>query len=164
MGQSTHFFIVRVLQLKSLSERLKDLVLPILESEGVHLIDVQLKGRSGNQTLKVFIDTEDGVTLDKCTEVSKRISERLDIEDLIAGKYRLEVSSPGVNRPLQNSQDFKRNLNREVEILFEENAEAQNFRGEIIRVSEDTITIEGKSETKTISIARIKHGKLSLPW
>lgn len=146
-----------------LAAQLEKLIQSILAAEDLELVEVQLKGRPGSQILKVFIDSPAGVTLDKCTEVSRLISERLDMDDPISGRYRLEVSSPGLGRPLRSARDYRRNLNREVEVLIDEEKPTW-FHGLLVNVNGETIIVEGKKETKNIPISRIKHGKLSLPW
>lgn len=146
-----------------LATQLETIIQPILDAENVELVELELKGREGSQILKVFIDGEAGVTLDKCSVVSRLISDHLDIEDLISGKYTLQVSSPGITRPLRTARDFRRNLNKEVEILIDEEKPAW-FCGIVIDVSDSTIAIKGKKETRDIPISRIKHGKLNPPW
>jgi len=151
-------------KLKSIVDELEKIISPALTEAGVELVKVQVKGRSGSQVVKVFVDCVEGVTLDKCTHVSRLISDQLDIVDLISGKYRLEVSSPGVSRPLQTTNDFKRNLNREVEIVFTEDREQHSIRGEILQVSDDSVSLKNKDAVRSVPISAIQHGKLMLPW
>ncbi|MFQ5648488.1 MAG: ribosome maturation factor RimP [bacterium] len=150
--------------MNTLSERLSNLVAPILQSEKIELVDLQIKGREGSRIVKIFIDTESGISLAQCTDISRKISEQLDINDVIAGKYRLEVSSPGVARPLQSPRDFARNLNREVEVIIQHDCDEERVRGKIADIHEQAICIECKDEVKKIPLSKIKHGKLCLPW
>ena len=150
--------------MKSIADKLEEIIFPTLIAEGVELVDVHVKGRPGSQAVKVFIDCASGVTLDKCTQVSRLLSDQLDIADLIPGKYRLEVSSPGVSRPLQTINDFRRNLSREVEILFTEDAVNRSVRGEILHVSDDAVTLKGKEDVQSVPLSAIKRGKIMLPW
>lgn len=147
-----------------MKERLEKLLVPILAAENTELVEMQINGRAGSQTIKVFIDCEGGTTLEKCSKISREFSDRLEIEDVIPGKYRIEVSSPGLDRPLKNLQDFLRNLNREVEVVYEGASELKSFHGKIVEVSNEAIQLQGKKEVMTISISKIKNGKLSLPW
>lgn len=145
-------------------EKLRGLLLPLLESEGVELVELQLKGSHGSQIVKVFVDTEDGITLEKCEVISRKFSDILDIEDILPGKYRLEVSSPGVNRPLHSAKDFLRNMHRQVRVYYEHEAEKLNFLGEIVDVSDDAVTLKAKKGVKRIELSKIKHGEIHLPW
>jgi len=147
-----------------MKEKLEKLLVPILAAENSELVEVQVIGRVGSQTIKVFIDCEGGTTLEKCTKISQEFSDRLDIEDVIPGKYRIEVSSPGLDRPLKKPQDFLRNLNREVDVVYEGAMELKSFHGKIVEVSNEAVQFQGKKEFVTIQISKIKNGKLSLPW
>lgn len=150
--------------MKALVEQLHKLFLPIIESAGVELIALEVKGKVGQQFIKVFVDVPGGITLAKCEVLSRQFLDCLDIEDIMPGKYRLEVSSPGVNRPLKTSADFYRNLGRAVKVIYQDDINEEDFEGKIVKVSNETVQIEGKSETKQISISKIKFGKIKLPW
>ena len=147
-----------------MKENLEKLLLPILAAENAELVEIQINGRIGNQTIRVFIDCEGGTTLERCTKINREFSDKLDIEDVIPGKYRIEVSSPGLDRPLKKIQDFSRNLNREVEVVYEDAMELKSFHGKIVDVSNEAVQLQGKKEFMTIPISKIKNGKLNLPW
>ncbi len=160
MGRETHFFVIRWL----MKENLEKLLVPILAAENAALVEMQINGKAGNQTIKVFIDCEGGTTLERCSKISREFSDKLEVEDVIPGKYRIEVSSPGLDRPLKKMQDFSRNLNREVDVVYEDAMELKSFRGKIVDVSNEAVQLQGKQEFKTIPISKIKNGKVSLPW
>ena len=151
-------------ELSDLEKNLKRLVAPILQAYSVELVDLKVGGTRGSQTVKVYIDAVGGVTLDKCTAVSRELSDQLDIADIIPGKYRLEISSPGVDRPLAAPSDFKRNLNREVEVWLDDDTEKRKVHGIIVNVTENEIWLNSAGEEVRIPFASIQHGKLSLPW
>lgn len=96
--------------------RLADLFEPVFVTCGAELVDLSLKGPSGRQVLRVFIDHPNGANLSLCTEVSRDLSALLDVEDPIPGAYALEVSSPGVERPLRTRAHFERFAGREVAV------------------------------------------------
>ncbi len=150
--------------MENLIEKVRDLVLPILDSYSVELVDLEVKGREGSRSVKVFIDTPGGIDLETCTRISRTLSEQLDINDTISGNYRLEVSSPGVSRPLRNSRDFARNTGREVEVVFEVLDGQTQLRGKLVDVTEEAIQVQTKKELRTIPVSTIKHGKVCLPW
>ena len=89
-------------------ERIRDICRGILEFDNMELVHLEKKREGRGYFLRLFIDREGGVTLDDCARVSRRLSARLDVEDPIQGSYRLEVSSPGVNRPLYGERDYVR--------------------------------------------------------
>jgi len=150
---------------KQISEfDIKELAQPLIEEKNVELIDFELKGKPGNQVLRFFIDTESGVTLNLCKDISREISDYLDRKDLIPGKYRLEVSSPGLDRPLKNWKDFRRNVNRKVKIVFKnENEKEVSQTGIIISVNETEVQIKNE-ETITIALDNIVSAKIEPVW
>ncbi|NIR47549.1 ribosome maturation factor RimP [candidate division KSB1 bacterium] len=150
--------------MKNIEEQLKEILLPILEDERINLVDIQIKGKPGSQVFRVFVDTEGGITLNKCESISRQLSDELDMRDLIPGKYRLEVSSPGIDRPLVSRNDFRRNLARDVQLMYEAETEPKTFQGKIISVTDEAVEIQGQKETRIIPLSDIKKGKLCLPW
>ena len=92
----------------SIEKRLTALVEPVIAQDGYELVAVELGGGGGRQTLRVFIDRPGGITVDHCSDVSRTIDALLEVEDPIAGAYELEVSSPGLDRPLVKPADFER--------------------------------------------------------
>lgn len=95
---------------------LEKLITPILADFSLELVDLELKGEGRRQLVRVFIDKPGGVTLDDCAEVSREISALFEVEDPIDGAYVLEVSSPGLDRPLKKLHDFERFAGRMVKL------------------------------------------------
>lgn len=89
-------------------QRVETLLQPILDAMGLELVELEFKKVGRSYLLRVFIDKPDGVNLDDCAEVSRELSVQLDVEDCITSRYTLEVSSPGLDRPLKKEQDFIR--------------------------------------------------------
>lgn len=89
---------------------------PIVEGFGFELVDIEYVKEAGNWYLRLYIDKEGGITIDDCEVVSRSFSEKLDQEDFIESAYILEVSSPGLGRPLKKEKDFRRSMGKEVEI------------------------------------------------
>jgi ribosome maturation factor RimP len=94
--------------------RIREVIDPILRQSNIELVDVTLRTEGGRWILRVTIDCEGGVTVDHCTHVSRELGVHLDVEDLIPVKYYLEVSSPGLDRPLKEERDFERFSGRRV--------------------------------------------------
>jgi len=97
-------------------ERIHEILLPVLEQEGLELVETILRVEGGRWILRVTIDREGGVQVHHCTAVSRELSVHLDVEDLIPVKYYLEVYSPGLDRPLKDESDFERYTGRLVKI------------------------------------------------
>ena len=106
------FFMVKM----DVVARVTELVAPLAASLGLELVEVEY-GQEGRQmVLRLFIDREGGVTLDDCASVSRELTEILDVEDFIHGHYNMEVSSPGINRPLKQAADYERFTGKLVKI------------------------------------------------
>ncbi|NJC86934.1 MAG: ribosome maturation factor RimP [Desulfuromonas sp.] len=99
-----------------LLSKIEQLILPILSGYGLELADLELKGEGRGQILRIFIDKPGGVTLDDCAEVSREVGALFEVEDPIAAAYTLEVSSPGLDRPLKKARDFERHTGQLVKI------------------------------------------------
>jgi ribosome maturation factor RimP len=89
-------------------ERVRQIATPLATQEGLELVDVEFGGSGGRQVLRLFIDRPGGVSLEDCSGISRAVSAALDVEDPIAGAYDLEVSSPGLDRPLRTPEHFEK--------------------------------------------------------
>ncbi len=127
------------------NEKLSQLLAPSVEALGYELVGVEYHPNSVNALVRVYIDKEEGITLEDCVAVNEQVSGVLDVEDPIPSKYTLEVSSPGLDRPLFNLKDFTRFIGQKAKIRLSRPVERQrNFKGTIIAVNDDIITIETK--------------------
>jgi len=97
-------------------ERISEILIPVVDQLGLELVEITLRVEGGRWILRVTIDREDGVQVHHCTAVSRELSVHMDVEDLIPVKYYLEVSSPGLDRPLKDESDFERFKGRLVKI------------------------------------------------
>lgn len=97
-------------------EKVRQVAAPLAAQEGLELVDVEFGGPGGHQTLRLFIDRPEGVSLDDCTSLSRAVSAALDVEDPIDGAYDLEVSSPGLDRPLRTPEHFQKYAGERVKV------------------------------------------------
>ncbi len=128
-------------------EQVEKHVLAILESMDMELVDIQFRRERHGWVLRLFIDTEGGVTLDHCADVSREVGQLLDVEDIIEHAYRLEVSSPGVERPLKSLSDFERFVGRKARIKLHEAVDGgKTFEGIIESVIDKEIALSVDKE------------------
>ena len=144
--------------------QIRKLVVSILESQQIDLVDIELKGRSGSQVLRIYVDIDGGISLDQCVDLSRQISDLLDTRNLIAGRYRLEVSSPGVDRPLKTVRDFTRNLGRKVKVISKDKDEEKTISGIIDQVDEKSLFVQQDSARIAIDISKILVAKIITKW
>ncbi|MBB6452885.1 ribosome maturation factor RimP [Salirhabdus euzebyi] len=134
---------------KKVTEITEELVMPILEEMQLELVDVEFAKEGKNWYLRVFVDKEGGVDIEECGKVSEQLSEKLDEEEPIADPYYLEVSSPGVERPLKKEEDFKRNQGKNVYVkLYQAIDGEKEFEGVLQSFENDIVTIEVKEKTR----------------
>ena len=130
-------------QRQSMQTRITALAEQIAASMGMEIVLLEIKGDGNHSVVRTFIDQPGGVTLDDCERFSKRFSVSLDVEDWIPFSYVLEVSSPGVNRPLVKEADFQRFCGKNIKVRTRDPIEGQkNFKGKIVGVTEGRLELE----------------------
>ena len=113
-------------------ETIRKLAEPVLEAEGMELIDVECIKMKSRWLVRIYLDKEGGVTLDDCTEASNQMGDILDVHDVPPGAYTLEVSSPGLDRPLVRDKDFMKYKGCKVDIFLHEKIEGiRHFNGRL---------------------------------
>jgi ribosome maturation factor RimP len=150
--------------MEKLREDLHALVAPLAARFGVELIDVELKGGKAQLLVRVVVDAPGGVLIDTCAALSRALADELDTKDVITSRYRLEVSSPGVDRPLRTVRDFQRNLGREVLIRHRTADAVMEIEGTIQAASETEIELARNGDRHMIPFAGLEYGKLKLKW
>lgn len=134
----------------------------IVISEGLELVDAEWKGGSRGGTLRIFIDKPSGITHTDCENVSRQLSAALDVEDLIPGAYRLEVSSPGLDRKLTRRADFERFVGHKAKMRFREPLHGtRQVTGHIQTCSTSEVALRTASgETLGIALGDIELARL----
>ena len=133
-------------------QRTEQLVLPIIQSNKFELVDVEYVKEGGPWYLRAYIDKPGGITVDDCEIVNRALGDLLDREDFIEDSYILEVSSPGLGRPLKKEKDFVRSQGKEVEIRTYRMVERQKeFRGILKAWDKETVTIETEEGEQVFS-------------
>ena len=149
--------------------RVTDLAGPILASLGLELVELEYKREGRTMVLRLFIDRDGGVTLDDCAAVSRELSEILDVEDFIRDHFTLEVSSPGLNRPLKKAADYERYRGRLIRIktfeLLPDDAgnSRKTFLGELLGLDGGIVRLK-LTEGQTAGIPLEKIAKANLEF
>lgn len=148
-----------------LKEKVRLLAEPVVAAEGMELIHVECLKMHTGWIVRLYLDKEGGVTLDDCTVASNQLGDILDIHELIAGHYVLEVSSPGLDRPISRDQDFVKYTGSEVNIKTSLKIEGvRNFHGVMVDFKEENgqkvILIEVAGKTYRIPKDEIVRAKL----
>lgn len=144
-------------------DRVRAIVLPIVLSEGMELVDIEYRRESGGWVLRVILDKQGGVTLDDCTRVSQEVGRNLDVEDMIPTSYALEVSSPGLSRPLKTEKDFTKYLHQLVKVKTVDPIEnRRQFKGKLLAVSENGVEIQVDGRSFQIAFSNVAKANLEV--
>ena len=143
------------------TNKIIELIEPIVAEEGCDLVDVELLMESGQRILRVYINKVGGVNVDDCATVSRAIEDILEVENVVAGQYVLEVSSPGLNRSLRKLAHFKDVVGKIVKIQTHEKINGrQNYKGVLQNVDDNAVTVEIDLETFQLPFAQIRKANL----
>lgn len=145
-------------------ERVKDLsdiIRPVVDSMGYTYWGLQFNRQRRRAVLRVYIDHPDGITLDDCSSVSNRLSGVLDVEDAVRQSYILEVSSPGIERPLLNNQHYELYIGAKIKVKsYLPLNNRKNFIGRLEAADEHSITLKIEQELIDIPYSTIKQSQL----
>lgn len=139
----------------------RELTVPLIEPKGFKLVDVEFQKEGKDWVLRLYIDHQNGVDLDACQLVSTLVGEELDRLDPIPHTYILQVSSPGIERPLKKPEDFERFKGRQVWIkLFVSEDGQKEFQGELLGLEEDQVVLKTPGRKVIVSINQIAAARL----
>ena len=131
-------------------QKSEQLLIPIVDTHGFELVDVEYVKEGSNFYLRAYIDKPGGITVDDCETVSRAFSDKLDETDFIEEAYIMEVSSPGLGRPLKKEKDYKRSMGKELEIrTYRARNREKEFYGILTAYDENSVTIACEGEETT---------------
>ena len=134
---------------------------PVVNGMGYDLIEIEHFPNPKHGVLRLYIDKEEGITIDDCSDVSRQISALIDVEDPVRGQFNLEVSSPGMDRPLRRVKDFQRFTGSKVKLKTMMPLDGQrNFSGRLLEADEESLTIETDTEEITIPMSALEKARV----
>lgn len=149
--------------MKKIDPRLYERLAILINSMGYELIGCELVPQGRRMIFRIFIDSERGVTLDDCSQVSHQVSALLDVEDPISRGYSLEISSPGIDRPLFEIKHYQKHLGKRVKIrLYVPINKKRQFKGILLRVEGEDITllVDDSGQEVTLPFSAIEKANL----
>ncbi len=129
----------------------------ISENPSIFLVDIVVKGNTGNIKVIVLLDGDEGISIDECSRVSRTLGNQMEEEEIMDGKYTLEVSSPGLDHPLKLHRQYVKNKGRNLEV---ETTEGQKIEGKLTEVTDQEIVINVNKEDRTMSFTEISQSKV----
>ena len=147
--------------MSQLEQKLTDMLTAPVEALGFEMVGVEFLRAGKHSTLRVFIDHPDGISVEHCAEVSRQASAVLDVEDPISVEYNLEVSSPGMDRPLFKESHYLECLGEVVSLKLRiPMGDRRNFKGKVLACETGNLTLEIDNQTHVLAIANIDKGNL----
>ena len=136
----------------------------ICQTENVYLLNVDIMGGGRSRQVRVSVDTDDGITLDQCQHISKEISDLFYRKDIYEDGYNLEVSSPGIDKPLEHDFEYKRNIGRNLTVVYLDGDETKKVTGELKEISGTDLHLLVGKDKKNIPLSQVQHAKVKLKW
>lgn len=149
----------------ALVRRLNELLEPVVLDHGLELAELQFRRESQGWVLRLIIDADDGVSIDDCARVSREVSHLLEVEDPIEQPFHLEVSSPGLDRPLKRERDYSRSRGKMAKLVCREEIDGQNvIIGRLGDLADGVITVETETGPVPVPLAAVRRAKLVVEW
>ena len=148
-----------------LRPKIEELAAPLMAPIDAFIVDVQIRPGDRRKIIQLFVDTDAGITIDQCASLSRSLGEALEIQGAIADPYILEVSSPGLERPLKNLRQYRKNLGRMFRVRCAAEQPNTEFVGKLLAVEGETLTFGGgKNENYVVPFHTIIESIEELPW
>lgn len=149
-----------------LTAYVRELTEEVLAGSPYFIVDLEVRGHHGTRVVKIFIDSDDDLNHDDLATISEEVGFLLEMEDTIAGSYTLEVSSPGIKRPLTLPRQFRKNIGRPLRVRYDtEEGDSENNTGTLVAADDDAIELEvAPDRVVRIPYAAIDRAKIELPW
>jgi ribosome maturation factor RimP len=148
-------------------DKVREIAERVAGSEGMEIVDVEMKGGGSQRVLRIFIDKPQGVTHADCEVISQQVGTILDVEDVVSGgAYTLEVSSPGVERKLIRPKDFERFVGKKAAVVLREPVDNQRrWEGTLAGFQEGVVTLESNSgKSLRFGLDQIERANLKFEW
>jgi len=152
--------------LEDIASKIEAIARRVGESEGLEVVEVEVKGGGNNRLVRIAIDKPEGVTHGDCELMSQQVGTILDVEDVVPGRYTLEVSSPGVERKLIKPQDYERFQGKKAKITLRDAVEGRrNWEGTLAGVAGGAVVVETEpGKTREFPLNQIQKANLKFEW
>jgi ribosome maturation factor RimP len=150
--------------MKLLEQNIRDAAEQVAEDNGFFLIDIMLRGSEKNRVIEVFIDGENYISAENCAKVGRELSSRIQSGSLIDSVFRLEVSSPGVDRPLKFLKQFPKHLDKTFEVSYKQNSEPKKITGKLVAIEGDNLIFSVNNNELIINFNDIIKAKVQISF
>jgi len=152
-------------KLTDLQHKIEEIAEPFLRHIDAFIIDIKIVSAEQRKVVKLYIDTDKGITIGQCSELSRQISAALEVQDIIPDSYVLEVSSPGLKEPLKLLRQYRKNIGRKFRVQFKKDNGVGEIVAKLAGIENERLTfVTGKNEIYTIPFNEIIESIEELPW
>lgn len=149
-------------EIDAVSVLVSECVDELLIGSDLFRVAIDVRGHRGSRVIEVYLDADDSVHVGELARFSRKLEAQLD--ELVEGGYRLEVSSPGADRPLTHSRQFAKHTGRKLKIRYDDSGETTTAVGELVEVGESGLILRTKSDTISVTFDNLVDGVVQLPW
>ena len=147
------------------ADALTELLAPTVQGLGYELLGIERSSGNGGALVRLYIDSEDGIGIEDCERVSRQVSDWLDVEDAIHGEYTLEVSSPGLDRPLFKREHYEAHVGADVKLRLKRAIDGRRrVAGRLAGTTDETVTIEMGEESIVVPYGDVERARLDPRW
>jgi ribosome maturation factor RimP len=148
-----------------LQHKIEELAALLLLQNGAFIVDIQIVPIEQRKVVQLYIDTDAGITIGQCSELSRQLSAELELLDSIPNSYVLEVSSPGLKKPLKLLRQYKKNVGRQFRVRYKKDNVVEEILAKLAGIEDELLTfVTGKNEIRTIPFNEIIESIEELPW
>lgn len=148
-----------------IADRVRALTEEVITGTSYFLVDVEVRGHKGTRVVEVYVDSKEEFGHDDLAVISKEIGFLLDVEDVVDGSYKLEVSSPGIKRPLTMPQQYQKNVGRTLRVRYETDGNEEIVVGDLTSADETEMELElASGERLQLPYHAITQARIELPW
>lgn len=148
-----------------IADRVRALTEEVITGTSYFLVDVEVRGHKGTRVVEVYVDSKEEFGHDDLAVISKEIGFLLDVEDVVDGSYKLEVSSPGIKRPLTMPQQYQKNVGRTLRVRYETDGNEEIVVGDLTSADDTEVELELASEERLqLPYHAITQARIELPW
>ncbi len=146
-------------------QKIEVLAQSVVKSHQAFFIGIADRRDRGRRTFQIFVDTDEGITIAQCAEISRELGAELDRQSVINEPYELEVSSPGIDKPLKLLRQYKKNIGRKYRVEYWQESERRSFKGALTAVEGERVTFTDETDRLvTLDFSKIIESIEELPW
>lgn len=148
------------------TRRVKELVDEVIAGTDIFVVDLEVRGSGGSRVVDIYVDSDENLSIKRLAEVNREVGFLLDVEDLIPGRYNLNVSSPGLDKPLRLPRQYRKNIGKPLRVHYNkpDGAGTTEIEGELVDVDDVAIEVNDGGDVRSIPFEDIVWAKIRLPW